>query len=185
MKHYPITIAATLILTMPSAVLSATGKLPFLVNTEAFEIREQGQLKSCGVMIIANSIDGEFISSVIKLNDGYDGYETEYIVSTGTLEYRTGSEAFDYVEEAWLQSGEFDTRGKSRASRGPDTHTFKGIYSDEDSTSLYKSLFESSFTINMITPAYNDIIPYVVEDAFDQFTLQSAQGCITELIGKS
>lgn len=172
-------------LTIPPAVLSATGKLPFLVNTEAFEIREQGQLKSCGVMIIANSIDGEFVSSVIKLNDGGNGYETEYIISTGTLEYRTGSEAFDYVEEAWLQSGNFDTRGKSVAGRGPDVHAFKGVYSGEDSALLYKSLFETSFSINMITPAYNDIIPHVVEDAFDQFTLQSAQGCITELLGKS
>jgi hypothetical protein len=170
---------------MSAPFIASANTLPYLVNSDAFEIREQDQLKSCGVMIIANSIDGGFISSVIKLNNRGNGYETEYIVSTGTLEYRTGSETFDYVEEAWLQSGNFDTRGKSVASRGPDVHAFKGVYSDDDAVLLYKSLFVASFSINMITPVNKDILPYVAENAFDQFTQQSAQGCITELLAKT
>lgn len=182
MKLAFIKILVATALAGSGSAVSAAGNLPFVVNSEAFEIRDNGHLKSCGVMIIANSIDGEFISSVIKLNVEGEGYETEYIISTGTVEYRTGSETFDYVEEAWLQTEYIETRSKSVAGRGPDIHAYKGVYTERDSATLYKSLFEETFIINMITHKHADVFPYKVDDAFDQFTQQSAHGCIREIL---
>lgn len=172
-------ISTTLIL--PTS-LQAQYKSALIVHADAVhymdEAREQTQ--GCGLLMTATSINGDFISTVIRLQDEPDtGQELlEYIVTSGNVNYNNGMENFKYVREAWFETGTIETQSLATSGRGTADYAFSAKINGDSATKLFAQLLHEPFTMYVDNGQPADVFSHTFEDAFDNYVKQIAEPCL-------
>lgn len=162
--------------------LQAQYKSALIVHADAVhymdETREQTQ--GCGLLMTATSINGDFISAVIRLQNETltDKQSLEYIVTSGNINYNNGMENFDYVREAWFESDTIETRSMATNGRGTADYAFSGKISNDRATELFTLLLHEPFTIYVDNGQSADAFSHTFENAFDNYVIQIADPCL-------
>lgn len=172
-------ISTTLIL--PTS-LQAQYKSALIVHADAVhymdETREQTQ--GCGLLMTATSINGDFISAVIRLqNEAQTNQQSlEYIITSGNINYNNGMENFDYVREAWFETGTTGTRSLATSGRGTADYAFSGKINSDSATELFTQLLHEPFTMYVDNGQPDDVFSHTFENAFDNYVMQIADPCL-------
>lgn len=168
-------LTATLIF-LP-AILVAGTDMPMMVHSDAKRDTENNQVRACKLLITANSINGEYISVVIKLIKNDQGNTLEYTVSGGHIDYTNGQETYDYVEKAWLKAGDISTMDQVTEGRGPSNYAYQAVYRDKP-LALYENIVHSSFDLTLTTALHSEPYTQTFDQPFDQVVLKEAKACL-------
>jgi len=152
-------------------------KIPMMVHSDAKSFSDNGRVNACALLITASNINGEYISVVVKLRRKNDNPVMDYTVLSGTIDYSTGSEVYDYVEDAWLTADDSTTRGQVKTGRGPSDYAFMATYTD-NALGFYEALVQEPFDLTLITAMHNKPYTHTFEQPFDQFVSGEADSCL-------
>lgn len=151
--------------------------MPMMVHSDAKQFGDDSDINACALLLTATSINGEYISVVIKLLEENGKTAMDYTVLSGNIDYSNGKEVYDYVENAWLTADDVSTRGNVKAGRGPSDYAYQARYSN-NALSFYDSLVHAPFELTLITALHNKPFSHTFEQPFDQFVSTDAESCL-------
>lgn len=160
------------------AAESPTAEIPKIVHSDAKQFTENGKTNACALLIMAYGINGEYISAVIKLQNQDGETELVYTVLSGYLNYANGRETYDYVEDAWLASGDISTRSDiSAEGRGPSDSAYKAWYT-ASAYDLYSRIVHSPFELTLVTALHREPYTQTFDQPFDAYVSDAAHKCL-------
>ncbi len=155
-----------------------TTEMPMMVHSDAKRFGNDNNVEGCGLMVTANSINGEYISVVIRLYDKNEQPAVEYTVASGHIDYTNGNETYDYVEDAWLEAGGMNTEGNVvNIGRGPSDYAYRATYRN-NALQFYESIVHSPFELTLVTTMHNQPYTKTFEQPFDQYVAKQAKNCL-------
>ena len=170
---------SVLICLSTTQVFGQTNEMPMMVHSDAKRFGNEKNIEGCGLMITANSINGEYISVVLRLHDNKQGQAVvEHTISSGNIDYTNGNETYDYVEDAWLESGDFTTEDNVvDIRRGPNDYAYRATYR-KHALGLYEAIVHNPFELTLITTMHNQPYTKTFEQPFDQVVAKKAEDCL-------
>lgn len=160
-------------------VFAQTNAMPMMVHSDAKQFGSENNIEGCGLMITANSINGEYISVVIRLHDNQqEKAAVEYTVSSGHIDYTNGNETYDYVEDAWLEAGDINTQDNVvDVGRGPSDYAYRATVKN-NALQFYNAIVHSPFELTLVTTMHNKPYTKSFEQPFDQVVAKKAEACL-------
>lgn len=175
----PIAVLTTIVMACVVSPIPAED-MPMVVHSDTRQYTEDGRLNGCGLMITATGINGEYISTIIKLQRTSERTsELEYTVAAGNIDYSNGHESYDYVEDAWLETDTVNTRDKiADSGRAANDYAYRAWYERADAEAIYNDILEAPFRLTLITALHSKPYTHTFEQPFDSYVTQQAESCL-------
>ncbi|MCS3904230.1 hypothetical protein J2T55_002266 [Methylohalomonas lacus] len=156
--------------------------MPMMVHSDTRQYTEDGRLNGCGLMITATGINGEYISTIIKLmRAGERDSELEYTVAAGNIDYTNGRESYDYVETAWLETETVSTRDEiADSGRAANNNAYRARYNRDNAQAFYADILEDPFKLTLITALHSTPYTHTFEQPFDTYVTRQAESCLRD-----
>ena len=175
-----LTVVSVLLYLASTQAFGQSTGMPMMVHSDAKSFGNDNNIEGCGLMITANSINGEYISVVLRLHEENEQTAVEYTVASGHIDYTNGNETYDYVEDAWLEAGDMNTEGNVvNIGRGPSDYAYRATYR-KNALQFYESIVHSPFELSLITTMHNQPFTKEFEKPFDNFVAKKAQNCLKD-----